>query len=368
MRRWGAICSAILWTLALEGSALSAINPASPGLAPAKAYGKVGIPNNGASALCVECHTENPKPATGTHFVVNTLTGQLRTTHSGGGWIQGAWGIRKQGEFFKVTAWAELDLGNGGSSKFGDTETWQSVIYADPAGVLGAESSRLEGSATKIASYELICESCHNLRVSVEGRYNLLAKSTDSTVIDDVVDGRTAPLCVGCHGFLYHDDAGAANGASQYWADSRNTNYITGGRRGNNEVHYINGKRYNRNHHVMTGDAIDLAQAQAGLLVRDVDTIDPNSIRAPMDRSLRTGSAPVRLIALAPIVMPSVPTSLHCLTCHAPGHGGERSMGAAVLRGDALNGSDKGFGIDRISDGNDWGRYSDERHCGRCHE
>ena len=37
----------------------AAINPADPGLAHADAYGQTDIANNGASALCVQCHGES---------------------------------------------------------------------------------------------------------------------------------------------------------------------------------------------------------------------------------------------------------------------------------------------------------------------
>ncbi len=346
--------------------AAAAINPADPGLPPADAYGERGIPNNGASALCVECHTENPRPGFGTHFVMNALTGTLRTTHSGGGWDEAAWGVREAGEFFKITPWLDVDRGNDGSSKYGDTDTWESVVYVGGDPVVAAEAARPETSAAAMADLELICESCHSLRVNVEGRYNLLAKVTSSPTPDDTVEGGTAPLCVGCHGFLYQDDP--ANAIQSNWNDPRNVSLAAGRRRGNNERHYIGGKPYPRNHHVMTGDAVDVPLAEAGLLVRDVKVLSPGLVNKPIRTDWRGGTMPIRSTALPPIVLPSDPLNLHCVTCHAPGHGGEPSMGAAILRGEDLRGKDAGVGIDRIADGKAWGRYYDQNFCGRCHE
>ena len=366
-RRVGAVL-AFLVSIGLGAPAPGAINPASPGLPAADAYGEEGIPNNGASAMCVECHTENPVPGSGTHFVLNSLAGELRTTHSGGGWPEAAWGIREAGEFFKITPWIEEEWGTGGFSRYGDTETWESVVYAGGEPVIAAEACRLEQSPSAMAGLEIICESCHSLRMNVEGRYNLLAKVTSSPTPDDTVEGGHAPLCVGCHGFLYQDDGGVANSINSNWNDPRNFSLAAGRRRGNNEVHYIRGKPYPRNHHVMTGDAIDVPLARAGLLLRDVDVLSPDLVNRPIRTDWRKGTMPIRPQPLPPIVLPSDPYNIHCVTCHAPGHGGEPSMGAAILRGENLNGRDIGYGIDRIADGKEWGRYSDSRFCGCCHE
>jgi hypothetical protein len=276
--------------------------------------------------------------------------------------------VREKGEFFKITPWLEAEFGSGGSSKYGDAETWESVVYVGSEGTLGAENARKETTLAKMATLEIVCESCHSLRANVAGRYRLLCKVTSSATEDDLVEGATAVLCVGCHGFLYQDDAGAANSLNANWNDPRNLNPITGGRRGNNEVHYINGKPYVRNHHVGTGDAIDTPLAAAGLLMRDVEVIDARSISMPINRASRKGTYPVKATPLAPILAPQDPAFLHCVTCHAPGHRGDRTLGAALLRGVGLNGKDRGVGIDRIVDGLEWGRFSDGRFCGSCHE
>lgn len=361
--RWAGLLGGALLA---AGAASGAINPASPGLPRADAYGQKGIPNNGASAMCVECHTENPVAGKGTHFVLNSRGGSLRRTNSGGGWPDAMWGVRRGGEFFKLDPWTEQEWGNEGSSKYGDARTWESAVYVGPGGALGGEAARAETTPARMAELEVICESCHSLRVNVKGRYNLLAKVTSSTADDDEVEGARAPLCVGCHGFLYQVDE--ANAANAHWNDPANFNLISGTRRGNNERHFISGKVYPRNHHVMTGDVIDNPQAGAGLLVRDVAVLSAEMVSKPIRTDSRKGSMPVRAQALPPIVLPSDPAHLHCVTCHAPGHGGEPSMGAAILRGVDLGGKDMGYGIDRIFDGKEWGRFRDGNFCTLCHE
>ncbi|PLX43719.1 MAG: hypothetical protein C0609_07550, partial [Deltaproteobacteria bacterium] len=102
----------------------SAINPADPGLADANAYGKKGIGNNGSSALCAECHTENPSHVLGSHFVMNYDGNILKTTNSGGGWVGSYYGVRDAGQFFKITPWMVYEGGNGGLSKYGDAKTF----------------------------------------------------------------------------------------------------------------------------------------------------------------------------------------------------------------------------------------------------
>lgn len=360
----------ILICICYSLTALAAINPASPGLAKSNAYGEEGIPNNGSSAICVECHTENPKPNFGTHFVVNDLASELRETNSGGGWNDAMWGIRDNGEFLKISPWAEEYGGSGGLSKYGNSTNWESVMFIGNGGaveILAAESVRQVTMPEEMAELEIICESCHSLRVNVEGRYNLLSNMTDSIFLDDSVDGAVASLCVGCHGFLYQNIQVEANSLNTNWLDPRNISLAAKDRRGNNELHYISALPYPRNHHVMTGDIIDHPIVNAGLTIRDVNVLSSDLVSIPIRTDSRKGTMPIREIPLPPLSLPTDPLNLHCLTCHAPAHGGDRTMGAAILRGENLLGLDGGFGIDRISDGKEWGRFRDSEFCLACH-
>jgi hypothetical protein len=367
--RWRAAAFLLFSAVFDGGSAAAAINPADPGLADAEAFLRKGIPNNGASALCVECHTENPTPGYGTHFVMNALTGELRLTHSGGGWDKAAWDIREGGEFFKLAPWDPAEGGNGGSSKYGDTDTWETVVFSgNDVVLLGAERGRQEPDALQFINLELICESCHNIRVNIEGGRHLLARLVNNEeVVGERIQGSAADLCVGCHGFLYQDDGGIANSLNRNWNDPRGVNLISGLKRGNNEVHSIAGLPYARNHHVMTGDVIVAELADAGLLLRDVRTLDAGSVSAPIRTDSKVGAMPLRDTAVLPIVLPANREFLHCVVCHAPGHGGDPTTGASILVGTELSGSDSGMGIDRISDGRTWMNFRDRFLCGKCH-
>lgn len=137
------------------GTAWGGLNPASPGLPAAEAYGRT-YANNAASAMCVDCHSANPKPG-GTHFVSH---------HDGAG-------VRLTGNlsYERLAPW--------------DAHEKRYSKYAVPAPPdPGAASvTGQQGQA--------ICESCHNLRENVAGGNNLLE------VYRDTADPST--LCEGCH-------------------------------------------------------------------------------------------------------------------------------------------------------------------------
>ncbi|PLX43322.1 MAG: hypothetical protein C0609_08500, partial [Deltaproteobacteria bacterium] len=229
------------------------------------------------------------------------------------------------------------------------------------------DTSIISTSPDIFSEKEIICESCHNLRTNVEGENNLLAYVTNSPYIGDNINGSIADLCVGCHGFLYHDDGGVSNYLNLNWMDQRNFSRITGLRRGGNGRHYIAGVMLPRNHHVMSGDAIDLPLAEAGLLMRDVNTMSPELVSKPIRTDSPKGSMPVNPVASLPIVLPENPLNLHCVTCHSAGHSGDPSLGAGILIGENLGGMDSGRGIDRISDGRLYGNYEDRNFCRLCH-
>jgi len=353
----------------LPSISFSAINPADPGLADASAYGQKAIKNNGSSSLCVECHSENPSQQMASHFVMNYDGVSLRITNSGGGWDGSYYGVRDAGQFFKITPWTVSEGGNGGTSKYGDSKTFDSYKYEESRiGDTNDDTSFSSMSPSMFSEKEIICESCHSLRTNVEGRYNLLAYVTNSPYIGDNINGSIADLCVGCHGFLYHDDGGVTNYLNINWVDPRNLSRITQLRRGGNGRHYIAGVLTPRNHHVMSGDAIDIPLANAGLLMRDVSTMSPELISNPIRTDSPKGSMPVSPVAALPIVLPENPLNLHCVTCHSAGHSGEPSLGAGILRGENLGGMDSGRGLDRISDGRLYGNYDDRKFCRLCHQ
>ncbi len=132
------------------------LNPASPGLPDAQAYGTT-YPGNRASAMCIDCHTANPKPSAGTHFVVHDTGSGVRTTQD--------------------LSYEKLDAWSGGAAHLSK--------YAAPSPPdAGAQS--VTGQTG-----EIICESCHNLVHNADGGNNLLETYRES--IDP------SALCEGCH-------------------------------------------------------------------------------------------------------------------------------------------------------------------------
>ncbi|GAB6063285.1 hypothetical protein [Deferrisoma palaeochoriense] len=145
---WGAV--------ALAAPAWAGLNPANPGLPNAQAYGTT-YGNNAASALCVDCHTANPKPNGGTHFVTHHDGASVRTTQN--------------------TTYEKTDAWSGGASYLSK--------YAVP--------SPPNPSAQSVTGQtgEIICESCHNLVKNAAGGNNLLEAFGR--------DLDPSALCEGCH-------------------------------------------------------------------------------------------------------------------------------------------------------------------------
>ncbi len=148
-RGWWIGAGLALWAAA----APAGINPADPGLPTADAYG-TSYAGNAVSALCIDCHTANPKVG-GSHFVDHFDGTAVKATGN--------------------TAWQKLDAWPSGAlSKYGST--------APPA-----PSAQ---SQTGLAG-EVICESCHNLVTNAAGGNNLVEGYRD--------DADPSALCEGCH-------------------------------------------------------------------------------------------------------------------------------------------------------------------------
>ncbi len=152
MRRrfWVAAGVLVAW------SARAGINPADPGLPTAQAYG-TSYAGNAASAMCVDCHTPNPKPNAGTHFVAHYDGSGVRTTQN--------------------LSYEKTDAWSGGAAYLSR--------YASPAPPDPAARS-VTGQTG-----EIICESCHNLVHNAAGGNNLLEGFRESQ--------DPSALCEGCH-------------------------------------------------------------------------------------------------------------------------------------------------------------------------
>lgn len=353
------------------GTGNAGLNPANP-----------GIPgNNRLSSACIECHTQTPGGAThqGSHFVYNTAL-PAYSTHSGGGGTYNLLGVaREAGEYFKTGAWAQ-----GGFSKYGRVSDNSSISAANDNALHGAANFvAANGAAYQTA--EIICESCHNLVHNVQGGNNLLAPMTAATANGTAqvlaasgtvpaINGPEAPLCVGCHGFMYTGGA-APNPAGTYYADARNVSDF-GGRKGNNNAHYINGIKMAQNHHVGTGDPIANSLAAQGYLWRDVLSVPTDGEAAAISVAAVRGQMPQRATWAVDggKLKPSTATWLNCINCHSEPHSGLNGTAASILRdtdagGTLTSTSSRQDGILRIGEsGRGYMGFADTNYCNDCHE
>ncbi len=356
------------------GTGNAGLNPANP-----------GIPGgNNQSSACIDCHTQTPGGGThaGSHFVYNQAQ-PAYATHSGGGAAYNVSGaFRPGGQYFKTGAWAQ-----GGFSKYGraaDNTTWSA---ANDNTNFGA-ATFLAANAAGYTSLQIICESCHNLVHNVQGGNNLLAPMTALQATPTIqvlaggagipaVNAGEAPLCVGCHGFMYQNVA-APTPAGSYYADARNTSDF-GGLKGNNNAHYINGVKVVQNHHVGTGDVIKSTIAAQGYLWRDVLSV-PVDGETPGVTAIDSASTRGQMPQLAVWnvdggkVKASTTTWLNCIACHSEPHEGLNGTAASILRDTDAGGTFTASGIARQDtilrigeSGRGYMGFSDTNYCNDCH-
>lgn len=368
----GKVLSALGLSALIAGPAFAGLNPASPGLPTVTdAAFASSVANNQYSAMCVDCHTVAPKADNGT--TATSGSHYVATANNGGTWSGGS-GItntgtiagRDGGEYFKVLLWNSGNAtGTTWPSKYGKGDgTWTSVVNQLPTGVTSVNASV---EAVGVGG-DIICESCHNVVGNEDGGNNLLAVQPSN----DFVNGPTAELCVGCHGFMYSNNAAVvtASAADNNIGDGRNADEIGGGRKGNNEFHWVRGVAYPQNHHVMTGDSIDATKAAAGALWTD------NLIIAyanhDTDNTYAGGTLPQKA-AWTGITRPGAATDLSCTSCHTPAHGFNGSPAGSILRnatytGAAGSGANiAGSRIERIIDRGGWKKINDLAYCTQCH-
>ncbi len=306
--------------LLLGATAHAAINPASPGLPAANAYGQTGLLNNEASAMCVDCHSRNPAvranptfansyaptraDVNGSHYVMETTA----LAHSGGGWSDDRFtgGQYTNGKYMRGTAWgAATDaMFSGGFSKWSQSTGYVSV----PAYSTAAPTPLTPGN------FGIICESCHNIRINVPaptgwtgvGNRKLLAWSTNNT------NDAAAPLCEGCHLRMKATATGGNNDAGNFLAN----------------------QGVGRDHHVLSADPITRALAVTGRLWGKgwawPDTVaamgnaaEPTSyLNYIRNDSLTAGDIDFASAAS---------TNLNCTHCHRA-HNAQTSTGGLILK------------------------------------
>jgi hypothetical protein len=363
----------LIITIAMAMPAHAGLNPASPGLPNAKYPDGTIVPNNQFSAMCVDCHSRNPIPDSGSHFVtVSPVASGTQKTRTGGGWglpmINSQKGPRMDGSFLRINRWFP-DQYPGGYSKYGESANRRSYTYGPDGNATGLVDNVVANYATR----EIICESCHNLRYNVPGGNNLLAKANPWTV-GAMSTGRPPTICVGCHGYMYAEhpeNAAVGAGHSTKYFFSYNLNEITGRPRGNNQIHFIGGQPMAQNHHVTEGDSATRALAAAGLLNRDVLSIAIELIGVPY---------PMRPLSQMPAKPDTQyydfkrPSVLGCEGCHTSGHGGNIYMGTSILRDTSVlmdgymlldpDGATCRFG----ECGKQWMGFNDVLFCMDCHQ
>lgn len=354
------------------GTAHAGVNPANPGIV------------NNLSSSCIQCHTQAPGGGThaGSHFVFNTAQ-PAYTTHSGGGGTFRVDGqFRTAGQYFKTTSWAQ-----GGYSKYGRTADNNSYSAANDNSAHGAAVYSAAGTAATYQTAQIICESCHNVIHNVPGGNNLLAPMVSATANGTTqvapqsagvpaTNGPEAPLCIGCHGFMYTESATAPNPAGTNYADTRNTSDF-GGRKGNNNAHAVNGTKVTQNHHVGTGDPIANTLAVQMYLWRDVTSVPSSGVAAAIDTGVTTrGQMPQQNVWTndGGKIKATTTTWLNCMHCHAEPHSGLNGTAASILRDTNAGGTFTATGIarqDYILRMEDSGRkymgFSDVNYCNDCH-
>ena len=371
-------------SLAVGSVAAAALNPASPGL-PTVTKSTMALQplaNNGMSAMCVDCHTLAPVASQASHWASSYAA---NTTHTGGSGINSsnASVTRTTGEYLGLDPWVKSSnatIPGGITSKYGNSSNKHSVTPTKtPNGIADTLAK-----GTGYDGFELICESCHNIILNSVGGNNLLDVENGGTTNVDWISGPVANLCVGCHGFEYTINAANSTApANFYYSDARN--FDGGGtQRGNNEYHWAanaSGSQvpFAQNHHVMTGDNIDNTRAAAGILW--TDNIVVSYTDTPIANNSARGSYNVAK-AWTHLTKSSTAANFNCTNCHNPGHRGDLTEGASILRytgtGD-LGGTAANIGsgatlipqaINRISDryaSGGWKKFQDYKFCNQCH-
>lgn len=328
---------------AAAGSAYAAMGPTQFGLpinwtmTPTVGYGAAtGVAGNGASAMCVECHTVSPSDrildvsnrAAGdvrrdnantlaSHFVMNVGSG-IGATNSGGGFLSGFGGIQDNGKYLRGGAWS---AGPTYLSKFSNgatlTSAYEGVVSAANAG--------------------MICESCHNIINNVVGANDQGAADND-LLLGVYEDNRQDAICRGCH----LNDEAAANSVFH----TTNSNLPS-----------FSNPPARKRHHVLTNDTILAANygltgvsslmwapsfsdklATEWCTQKYLSGINPAPLADGATATYRglcnvagSGTRVLATVAAQGDISPANVNDLNCTNCHRPHNAGTFS-GAFILR------------------------------------
>jgi len=209
--------------LMVMGVAFAGINPANvglptvlPGSMPADGYatGLSAIDNNNGSAMCVDCHGRNPSrhtnPTASTNLGSHWVTKSFNDTGSSGGYPGDGAKAATNGKYLHRGPWGYTDntlVSALGVSKYGRLSG--TVVQPDYTPAAGAAVDN---------TYQMICESCHNI-VRNTGNNKLLAVAGANW--DNIAGGY---LCVGCHS----DMSNAVNNEPPYFGAAVQDHHVNG--------------------------------------------------------------------------------------------------------------------------------------------
>jgi len=185
------------------GIAFAGMNPNNAGLPtvlpstmPADGYltTLAAIDNNRGSAMCVDCHGRNPSRhitgAASTRLGSHIVTKNFADTGSSGGYPGDGGKAGTNGRYLHRGTWSRTAIDNTQASTLGVSKYGRVT-----AGVVQANYEPAAG-ATVDNTYQMICESCHNI-VRNTGDNKLLAVAGANW---DNVTVNGSFLCIGCHG------------------------------------------------------------------------------------------------------------------------------------------------------------------------
>lgn len=306
------------------GIAFAGINPGNVGL-PTVLPASMGvdgytstitaIDNNKGSAMCVDCHGRNPSRhvtgAANTRIGSHWVTKNFADTGSSGGYPGDGAKAGTNGRYLHRGPWSRTAADNTISSTLGVSR------YGRISGSTVQANYEPAAAAAVDNTYQVICESCHNI-IRNTGDNKLLAVAGANW---DNIYGAT--LCIGCHG----DMSDGINNEPPYFAAS------------GPQDHHVNGVTQALSTEFYKG---------VGASNRTMNIIDNAYYTAARMWAVQPGqlSGLTRAYAFTPASDPGIRTApitvtnglavgasgtLHCNNCHRP-HNAVSSTGSLVIQ------------------------------------
>lgn len=332
MKSFWKVLASGLGVLALGvGIAFAGINPGNVGL-PTVLPASMGldgyantispIDNNKGSAMCVDCHGRNPSRhvtgAVNTRIGSHWVTKSFLDTGSSGGYPGDGGKASTNGRYLHRGPWSRTTADNNISSTLGLSK------YGLISGTT-VQPNLVPPTATSTVdnTYQIICESCHNIVRNV-GDNKLLAVAGANWDNGTTNFYYGAVLCVGCHG----DMSDGINNEAPYFAAA-----------GNPQDHHVND--------ITQGLATEFYRG-TGASNRTMNIIDNAFYTAARMWAVQPGmlSGLARSYAFTPAQDPGIKAApitvtnglavgasgtLHCNNCHRP-HNAVSSTGSLIIQ------------------------------------